>query len=326
MAPSLPAAARGAGGPAVNAPSNLGASATSTSSIAVSWQDNATNESGFEVHRSLNGANGTFTMLATTAASVTAFDDGGLTPATQYCYRLRAFRNVGSNTSFSSFSSTACATTPVPPPPPPPAAPSAVGARPLGSSTIQISWTDNAMNEDGFRLERSTDDGISWTTAGTSAASPYAWGFFGDTGRTSEQRACYRVVAFNAAGESPPSNTACTTPPAAPTNLTVTMLDEQAWRVAWTDNSDVEDGYELWISDYDGYCSFIYSLPPNTTHLDFGGSDLPGTGCAAGIRVVATKDGGWSDGAFWPSDPAGSAPGSTASAPTMSSPQVRLKP
>src|SRR5207249_554538 len=104
--------------PPPNAPSNSQVVAVSDSRIDVSWQDNSANETGFEVHRSADGSNGVFTLVATTTAGVTTRGDLGLNPSTQYCYKVRAFKTADGQTRYSSFSNTACATTLAPPPPP----------------------------------------------------------------------------------------------------------------------------------------------------------------------------------------------------------------
>src|SRR5438034_1869631 len=70
-------------------PSNLSATA-SPGAIGLAWQDNSPNETGFNVLRSTTGANGTFTTVATTGAGVTSYDDTGLDPKLQYCYRVQA--------------------------------------------------------------------------------------------------------------------------------------------------------------------------------------------------------------------------------------------
>src|SRR5207245_3546571 len=100
-----------------NAPSNTQVVAASDSRIDVSWQDNSANETGFEVHRSIDGSIGTFMLLATTAAGVTARGDLGLNPSTQYCYKVRAIKTADGRTRYSNFSNTACATTLAPRPP-----------------------------------------------------------------------------------------------------------------------------------------------------------------------------------------------------------------
>jgi hypothetical protein len=283
--PSLEASATGAGGPTVKAPSNGSAVLASESRIDVRWQDNSPNETGFEVHRSTGGASGAFTLLGSTGAGVTSHSDAGLTPATQYCYKVRAFKRADGKTSYSAFSNTACATTPAPPLP---TAASGADAKPANSTTVDVRWIDNSTNEDGFRVERSPDLGSPWTTVAT--VGPNVTSSL-DGGLASEQQVCYRVIAFNGAGDSPPSNTDCATPPAAPTGLTATGLDGSAIDLAWTDNSTVEDGYELRRSTDGVTFGAVASVPSNsTTYRD--GSVSENT--TYWYIVRAKKDGGFS--------------------------------
>ncbi|GAB3975826.1 hypothetical protein GCM10028806_34250 [Spirosoma terrae] len=76
------------------APSLLSALALSSSVISISWFDSATNETGYELERSLSAVSG-FTLLAPLPANTTNYTDTGLTAGTQYCYRVRAKNNVG---------------------------------------------------------------------------------------------------------------------------------------------------------------------------------------------------------------------------------------
>src|SRR5262249_37787840 len=95
----------------VAAPSDLAATATSSTAIKLTWTDNSSNESGFEVWRSTTGASGTYTLLKTLAANTTSTTDTGLSPGSQYCYEVRA---LGSGiTPNSDFSPSDCATAPV---------------------------------------------------------------------------------------------------------------------------------------------------------------------------------------------------------------------
>src|SRR5262249_55091361 len=95
----------------VTAPSGLSATATSSTAIHLTWNDNSSNESGFEVWRSTTGASGTYTLLKTLAANTKSTNDTGLTPGTQYCYEVRA---LGSGiVPNSSFTSSDCATAPI---------------------------------------------------------------------------------------------------------------------------------------------------------------------------------------------------------------------
>jgi len=285
LEPAIRAAAVAGSGSTLNAPSGTAALAVSESRIDVGWQDNSTNETGFELHRSTSGPAGTFTLRASTGAGVTSFSDAGLTHSTQFCYKARAFRITGRKTSYSPFSPTACATTPAPPPP---TAPTSTDAAPAGSTGVFLWWADNSTNEDGFRIERSIDNGATWATAGT-AGPDQVYGT--DAELVSEQPVCYRVIAFNGGGDSPPSNTDCTTPPAGPTNLTATIIDVETMEVelTWADNSAVEDGYMIWADPCCGPDD-PPSLPPNSTSFRFFWDFY-----ADGFYIVATKDGGSSD-------------------------------
>jgi hypothetical protein len=87
------------------APSNLTATAVSSSQINLTWQDHANNESGFLIERSPDGT--TFTQIATVGTNVTSYTDTGLDANTQYFYRVRATNAAGS----SAYSNTANTTT-----------------------------------------------------------------------------------------------------------------------------------------------------------------------------------------------------------------------
>jgi hypothetical protein len=75
-----------------------------------------------------------------------------------------------------------------------------------------ITWTDNSDNEDGFRIERRTLAG-SFASVGEVSADTLS---FVDTSTLQPGATyCWRVVAFNAAGEGA-SPEACAAVPAAP--------------------------------------------------------------------------------------------------------------
>jgi hypothetical protein len=109
------------------APTGLAAASTSASSIALTWIRNSSNETGFQVERS-NGANGSFGLIATTAAGATTYGDTALAASTTYNYRVRAVGSAGT----SAYSNVASLTTPAACP-----APTAV-TQDIGNSTT---WT-----------------------------------------------------------------------------------------------------------------------------------------------------------------------------------------
>ena len=264
------------------APSDLTGTGASGPAIDLSWKDNSALEDGFEVERFGSG------VIATLPANTTSYRDAGVSPDVTYTYVVRATKDGGSSPNSNSVQVVVATV--------PPAAPSGADAYPGSSTVASVTWVDNATNEAGFRVERSTDGGASWVVAGTSGINQ-SW--FNDFERPSEQQLCYRVIAFNNAGDSPPSNMDCTTLPAAPTNLVATPVESGTIELTWTDNSGVEDGYDVEklinYCDYDGcysYWASIATLGPNaTSYRDTGLS--PGE--FATYFVQALKDGGSSD-------------------------------
>jgi fibronectin type 3 domain-containing protein len=293
-------------------PSNATAVAVASSDaqIDLTWQDNSSVEAGYEIHRSQSGATGSFQLLATTANNVAAYSDHWVVPVAQYCYQIRALGVIGNGASASAFSNTVCLTTP--PPSLPPVSGYTVGAKAWSSSWVAVSvkWTD-VSRVASYRMYRSTDGGAAWEQVNLTGSDGIFW-----DGRPSEQLACYRVVAYNAAGDAAPSNTACTTPPAGPTDLAATIVDAQTLELTWTDNSSVEAGYQLWVRYYRAaigcYADVAGAMDTGTIEGEFLVADLPansttylatqwsdGSDCFPRMSywfyVVATKDGARSD-------------------------------
>jgi transcriptional regulator CtsR len=177
------------------APSNLVATAVSSSQINLAWQRNSTNEDGFKIERAPDGT--TFTQVATVGPGVTGYLDAGLTTLTTYYYRVRAYNRGGD----SGYSNTVNATTSALAPP---AAPSNLVADTVSRSQINLTWQRNSTNEDGFKIERSLD-GAAFAQIATvgQGITTYL-----DTGLTASTQYYYRVRAYNAAtGDSGYSNT-----------------------------------------------------------------------------------------------------------------------
>lgn len=89
-----------------NAPSGLSAAAVSSSSIHLTWTDNSNNEAGFKIERR-TGTSGSYSEIATVGANATGYNDAGLSSATLYSYRIKAYSPAGS----SGYSNEAGATT-----------------------------------------------------------------------------------------------------------------------------------------------------------------------------------------------------------------------
>ncbi len=81
-------------GSAPAAPSNLVATASAYNKINLSWTDNSTNETGFEIYRATS-ASGPWNTIATTASAVTSYIDSTVAPSTAYFYKIRAINTFG---------------------------------------------------------------------------------------------------------------------------------------------------------------------------------------------------------------------------------------
>jgi hypothetical protein len=90
------------------APSGLAASAVSSSMIDLAWTDNASNETGYTVERSPEGAADWTVLTSTLPADSRSYRDSGLTASTGYSYRVKATNATGD----SAYSNVATATTP----------------------------------------------------------------------------------------------------------------------------------------------------------------------------------------------------------------------
>jgi titin len=173
------------------APSNLLATVVSATQISLSWTDNSTNESGFRIERSADGGV-SWSLVTTVVANVKTYNNTGLTGATAYSYRVRAYNTTNE---FSDISNVVAATTL-------PATPSGLTATALAGSQVRLNWADVA-GESGYYIERSTD-GTSWSRVGSANANTVT---FTDIGLTAGTRYYYRIQAYNSTGNGAYSST-----------------------------------------------------------------------------------------------------------------------
>ena len=282
---------KGAASVAPAAPSNLTASASKGATtgnyyVNLTWQDNATNETGYVVYQSVNSTTN-FTQVATISANSKDYAVNlGTSPTTgTYYYTVKAVNNG----TFSNSSNTASCNITTPP-----AAPSgltvtgvSVGAA-TGNYYVNLSWQDNSTNETGFELYQSVNSTDDYRLIKTPAANTKTFSANIGSNPTSGTY-YYKMKAVNSVGTSDDSNVTNTkigsTPPAAPSDLTVTGVSKGATTgdyyvsLSWQDNSTDETGFELYqsINSTDDY-RLIKTSGANTKSfsVNVGSNPVPG--------------------------------------------------
>jgi Concanavalin A-like lectin/glucanases superfamily/Fibronectin type III domain len=171
---------------------------------------------------------------------------------------------------------TGCSKPNEPPPVTLPIAPNPLTAQAVSTSEINLSWTDNSTNEDGFVIERktSTTNYTAVANLGKDITS------YRDLGLSKNTTYTYRVYSFNTAGKSLAySNEAEATTaddlPAAATNLAAAAVSFDQIDLTWVDNASNESGYKLERKSGAGVFAVITTLAANANgYSDKGLSEM----------------------------------------------------
>jgi subtilisin family serine protease len=218
-------------------PGLLAATVTGPTQVNLTWRDNATNEEGFRVQRRERGAEA-WTIIASVGTNNSSYQDSGLRAGATYEYRVFAF-NAGGESPFSNIAQVSM-------PEAPPVAPTSLAAVVISSTQINLSWTDNSINETGFKIFRRTGTTGNWTIIATPGQNTT---LFQNTGLTPGTTYSYTVLAYNPTGDSAGSNEVTVTTPAVPlpgpTNLQASVLSANQVTLTWIDNATTETGFRL---------------------------------------------------------------------------------
>lgn len=193
----------------------------------------------------------------------------------------------------------------------PPSAPSNLSATQGTEDQIDLSWTDNSSNEDGFYVYRAQSTGSSksdYSQVADLAANTTA---YTDGSLEDGEKYFYRVSSYNAAGESSLSNedNAITVLPTTNPSLDTSVEDEIT--ISWTKQDDSSDGnWEIYKSEdgtlgteitagltpstssyTDGSLEdgekFYYTLRRNTDHTSADGTQKSGITVLPGASAVS---------------------------------------
>ena len=224
--------------------SNFQTTTASLEAITLSWtapNDFGAAITGYLIERESPTGNG-FTPVTTTGV-VTAYSDTGLTPVTQYNYRISAINSYGSSPTTTSSTTTL------------PAPPTGVVATPSTStSELVVTWTAPAdtTGMTGYQIYRENGIGNGFTLINTTTTLGTT---FTDTGLTTNVFYNYKLKSITPQGNSAYSNTYAQTTyhiPDAVTILTATAGDFIDADLAWTQPTNLYaalDGYRIYTVD-----------------------------------------------------------------------------
>ncbi len=155
----------------------------------------------------------------------------------------------------------------------------------VSGANINLTWADNATNENGYVVQQSTDGGNSWNTLTTLPADSTS---YSDTDVSIGQQYSYRIEATGDVENSPFSATVTAgIIPAAPTAVVATPVAGGEVDLTWT-ASDGASGYKIERSTN----GTTWTLAGTTT----GDAQFASTGLAAAttysFRVTATSSAG----------------------------------
>ena len=186
-----------AGIPPLTPPSGLTATTAGYNKIKLDWQDNSSNETAFEILRSL-APGGPYEAAGRIGPNKLTFTDSALASATTYYYKVRV---IGLN-SESPYTAEAFATTL--PAPGTPVAPTAFAAENSTTTFISLGWIDNSNIETNYQVWRSSDDGNTFELL---SAIPASSNSYTDATVSPYAKYYYYVVGVNMAGNGASSDT-----------------------------------------------------------------------------------------------------------------------
>jgi FtsP/CotA-like multicopper oxidase with cupredoxin domain len=255
-------------------PSNLVATTSQGGNRAtLTWKDNSLSETSFTIQRADDQAFTTGVVTIQVDANVVTYIDTAISRNHVYYYRIQANNLVGDtyqyaapaigfptvqvNSNWSSTTILAIIN--------PPNQPTNLQATQVTAEGIALAWTDKSNNEAGFQIQRSTSSQFTNPTTFTVGADITT---YTDTTTALNTQYYYRVLAYNAGGNSAWSNTvnALTPVSAAASNLVFLGVTGSGAKLTWNDNSMIELGFILQRSTTNTFPSnpFTINIPANS--------------------------------------------------------------
>ncbi|MBI3902520.1 MAG: hypothetical protein HY306_06200 [Nitrosomonadales bacterium] len=233
-------------------PANLSATATSATSVALSWTASSTSGASYVIRRRVGG--GAYAVLATVPADTTSYVDTTVGNGLSYTYQVAAVAtNVIGSTSSAYVASNTVSLAPT--------RPSSVAAV-AANTSVELSWVDSGITVSGYTIQRSVNGGAYavLTTIGSTTS-------YSDTSVVAGSTYNYRVAAQSGTALSAYVTATRSAAPAVPTIGTTTAgaAGSNQLTLNWTDNSSDESGFTVQRSAGTGRSAATATYGPFTT-------------------------------------------------------------
>ena len=215
-------------------PSNFTVTPASGTELDLSWSETSTPIDHYTVFRKAP-ADASYTQLAQVPGTQTVYMDTGLAQNATYMYEVVATNASGD----SLFAGPVTGTTPTTP-----AAPSNFRMSSLGTTSVTLTWQDNApANETGFKITRQLESNESFQVA----TLPPGMTTYTDNNVIAGADYQFVISSFNLAGPSQGVELDLTTMPAAPTGLAAAGGGRQV-TLQWNTYGHAISGYNIYRS------------------------------------------------------------------------------
>lgn len=217
-------------------PTYLMATADAETGIELSWYDNSTSETGFEIWRSTYSSSN-YVLIDTVGANETSYTDTDVSRGVQYYYRVRSF--IANENIYSSYSNTASTGIGLIKPP------EDLTYTYVSETTVTLNWKDTSDNETGFKVERRIGENgewsiVSWLSANTTSYT------MSDLNKGVKYYVRIRAFRYYDNADSLSNEILVSTSlPVAPADVTATAISSSKIKIEWEDISDSEEGFRI---------------------------------------------------------------------------------
>jgi len=231
-------------------PNNLTISLVENNKIQINWVGNSTNETAYFIDRKM-GAYNWLVNFGEVASNITSFTDNIPTNSdTVFSYRIRAFDDEN----YSAYSDTIAwfSTN---------SAPSSLQIEQMSQDTLKLTWQDNSIGEEYFRIDRKIDE-KGWLM--NYAHVPADTTHFLDYTTALYDTCNYKIFAVSGISHSDSTENAFIPFLPAPSNLQLQPLGATEVKLTWQDNCHNEEGYRIFFKRGETALWDSLNLPVNT--------------------------------------------------------------